>query len=238
MADNTGNVRRWQEAQQAEQPAPEAANEQDIWGELTDQAIRFQGQYFDVETGLHYNRFRYYDPAIGRFIRQDPIGLAGGKNLYQYAPNPIEWIDPSGLDYRDVFWNAAGNLERDKYQVHHIIPRNIFNDARYAGMLKCAGMLLDDPDNLIGLPKKDEYASSRTGRYFGQSRHNTQHPMYDAAIRNALGKIAMISNCKLKNAALHGLQETLRAALRRKDNPIVNSGGASTSQWDDILSKF
>ncbi|MDU3818835.1 MAG: RHS repeat-associated core domain-containing protein, partial [Pantoea sp.] len=59
--------------------------------------LRFQGQYYDAETGLHYNRFRYYDPDAGRFISQDPIGLAGGLNLYQYAPNPLTWIDPWGL---------------------------------------------------------------------------------------------------------------------------------------------
>ena len=62
------------------------------------QNLRFQGQYFDAETGLHYNRFRYYDPDIGRFVSQDPIGLAGGINNYQYAPNPVEWIDPLGLN--------------------------------------------------------------------------------------------------------------------------------------------
>jgi len=58
------------------------------------QNLRFQGQYFDEETGLHYNRFRYHDPEIGRFVSQDPIGLFGGDNLYQYAPNPVIWIDP------------------------------------------------------------------------------------------------------------------------------------------------
>ena len=97
VADNTGNVQNWQKAQQAETPGAEAANDQTIWGEPTDQAIRFQGQYFDVETGLHYNRFRYYDPDVGRFINQDPIGLFGGKNLYQFAPNPTVWGDPLGL---------------------------------------------------------------------------------------------------------------------------------------------
>ncbi|MBN3723569.1 type IV secretion protein Rhs [Burkholderia sp. Ac-20379] len=61
------------------------------------QNLRFQGQYLDRETGLHYNTFRFYDPDIGRFIHPDPIGLAGGANLYQYAPNPISWIDPWGL---------------------------------------------------------------------------------------------------------------------------------------------
>ncbi|MCH4245395.1 MAG: RHS repeat-associated core domain-containing protein [Acinetobacter gerneri] len=46
---------------------------------------------------LHYNRFRYYDPDIGRFISHDPIGLLGGENHFQYAPNPVEWVDPLGL---------------------------------------------------------------------------------------------------------------------------------------------
>ncbi len=57
---------------------------------------RFQGQYYDEESELHYNTFRYYDPELGRFISQDPIGLMGGINLYQYAPNPVEWVDPWG----------------------------------------------------------------------------------------------------------------------------------------------
>jgi len=55
-------------------------------------------RFFDEETGLHYNRFRYYDPECGRFISQDPIGLFGGDNFYQYAPNPTKWIDPFGLN--------------------------------------------------------------------------------------------------------------------------------------------
>ncbi|MFS2164213.1 RHS repeat-associated core domain-containing protein [Variovorax sp. Varisp62] len=59
--------------------------------------IRFQGQYFDEETGLHYNRYRYYDPASGRFASSDPIALEGGMNLHAYAPNAVEWIDPLGL---------------------------------------------------------------------------------------------------------------------------------------------
>lgn len=60
------------------------------------QTLRFQGQYEDLETGLCYNTFRYYDPDVGRFITPDPIGLAGGLNQYRYAPNPLAWIDPWG----------------------------------------------------------------------------------------------------------------------------------------------
>ena len=61
------------------------------------QPIRFQGQSFDTETGLHYNRFRYFDPDLGMFTTRDPIGLMGGTNVFQYAPNPVGWIDPFGL---------------------------------------------------------------------------------------------------------------------------------------------
>jgi RHS repeat-associated protein len=74
------------------------------WGEVlkrgvtkVSQHLRFQGQYADEETGLHYNRFRYYDPQVGRFLTQDPIQISGGENPYQYAPNPTDWTDPLGL---------------------------------------------------------------------------------------------------------------------------------------------
>ena len=76
-----------------------------VWGRLkkdervyknAHQPFRLQNQYFEEETGLHYNLMRYYEPEAGRFVNQDPIGLAGGSNLYQFAPNVLGWIDPSG----------------------------------------------------------------------------------------------------------------------------------------------
>ena len=51
------------------------------------QPFRLQNQYANLETGLHYNFFRYYEPDAGRFVNQDPIGLADGENLYAFAPN-------------------------------------------------------------------------------------------------------------------------------------------------------
>ena len=61
---------------------------------------RWPGQYEDEETGLYYNRFRYYDPEAGRYISQDPIGLEGGLALFGYVTDPLVWIDPYGLTFR------------------------------------------------------------------------------------------------------------------------------------------
>ncbi|MEA1146189.1 RHS repeat-associated core domain-containing protein, partial [Klebsiella pneumoniae] len=58
-----------------------------------DNPLRFQGQYFDPESGLHYNRHRYYNPDSGRYLTPDPVKLAGGINAYQYVPNPTGWVD-------------------------------------------------------------------------------------------------------------------------------------------------
>ncbi|AIY42716.1 hypothetical protein LT85_3558 [Collimonas arenae] len=72
-----------------------------------DNPICFQGQYKDDETELHYNRYRYYDPNIGQFVGQDPIGLHGGENLYSYGPNPLSWIDPWGLTGTYIFTDGT-----------------------------------------------------------------------------------------------------------------------------------
>ena len=58
---------------------------------------RWPGQYDNQEIGLYYNRFRYYDPKLGQYISQDPIGIEGGLALYSYVPDPFTWIDPWGL---------------------------------------------------------------------------------------------------------------------------------------------
>ncbi|MCF5156919.1 type IV secretion protein Rhs [Pseudomonas sp. PA-6-2E] len=63
---------------------------------IEEQNLRFQGQYLDRETGLHFNTFRFYDPDVGRFTTPDPIGLQGGLNLYLYGANPFTWSDPLG----------------------------------------------------------------------------------------------------------------------------------------------
>jgi RHS repeat-associated protein len=81
------------------------AVKRDPWGNTQEefnprginQDIRLPGQYHDKETGLYYNRHRYYDPRIGSYINQDPIGLWGGGNLYGYPLDPLRGIDALGL---------------------------------------------------------------------------------------------------------------------------------------------
>ncbi|NML65114.1 DUF4280 domain-containing protein [Hymenobacter sp. RP-2-7] len=66
-------------------------------GHAQDCPWRYQGQYEDVETGLYYNRFRYYDPHAGQYISQDPIGVLGSLSLYSYVANTASWLDVLGL---------------------------------------------------------------------------------------------------------------------------------------------
>jgi RHS repeat-associated protein len=86
----------------------------DAWGRIkkliindVDQPLRLQGQYFDRETGLYYNRFRYYCAEIGAFVSQDPLGLVAGENVYGFGPNAQTWVDPLGLACKGIAKQAA-----------------------------------------------------------------------------------------------------------------------------------
>ncbi|WP_370470001.1 RHS repeat-associated core domain-containing protein [Snodgrassella alvi] len=113
---------------------------QEIEHSQIQQNLRYQGQYLDRETGLHYNTFRYYDPDIGRFTQPDPIGLLGGFNLYQYAPNSLMWIDPWGLNFinpKTILFSQddiSPNFS-DNRSVNELIHR-LKNDASYVNNLE------------------------------------------------------------------------------------------------------
>jgi RHS repeat-associated protein len=96
MTDQAGRV-VWQAEYDAFGKA--AVNEDpDGDGKAVTNNLRFPGQYYDAETGLHYNYHRDYDPETGRYLQADPVGLEGGTNLYAYAfDNPVRFVDPFGL---------------------------------------------------------------------------------------------------------------------------------------------
>ncbi len=139
---------------------------------VVEQNLRFQGQYFDDETGLHYNTFRYYDPEVGRFITQDPIGLDGGFNLYKYAPNPTGWLDPLGW----ITYNTMPGISG--FQKHHIIPQQLADH----GALKMAGINIHKTSNIIYLPTHAENHARRT-------IHRGSHPQYTASIEQKLDMV-------------------------------------------------
>jgi len=106
--------------------------------------LRFAGQYYDAETGLHYNYQRYYDPATGRYMTADMIGFAGGVNLFAYAEhNPINKIDPQGLFTWHGNWGGSGyaagkNVAESKLTLEDFeVPAVDARDACYKGHDKC-----------------------------------------------------------------------------------------------------
>jgi RHS repeat-associated protein len=121
---------------------------------IEEQNLRFQGQYLDRETGLHYNTFRFYDPDVGRFTTPDPIGLAGGLNLYAYAPNPVGWIDPLGLACGPAIRQNSGGRwidARGKYAGQPSVSRLPSLKGKSAGHVRAvlldSGFVLRNPAN-------------------------------------------------------------------------------------------
>ncbi|MCQ9154964.1 RHS repeat-associated core domain-containing protein [Acidomonas methanolica] len=155
------------------------------------QPLRFQGQYEDTETGLYYNRFRYYAPETGCYIQQDPIGLLARFNLYSYPHNPLAESDPLGLmPWR---WNPDG-------MGHHLVWRN---KANTAGLnLENLGTARDTPtyfpepyrpgDHELLHRVQAPYLGSRQGPWEGTSDELLQASgkgLSDAEVSNMRGSL-------------------------------------------------
>ena len=213
------------EAQEAEQPAQmDAANDPTVWGELTDQSIRFQGQWHDQETGLHYNRFRYYDPEVGRFLHQDPIGLDGGFNLYMYAHSPSNGVDPFGLCSTKLNGGLAG-VPYDGKQAHHIIPEKIWK--RNSGFFDKIGMgnMMDHRSNGVLMPSSAKKAKEMRRRYYHCGSHGnysgqTEYGVQDIKDRFKKGQISA-ADARMEIARLQEARRiTLTAPLMPGQSPI------------------
>ncbi|MER6132659.1 RHS repeat-associated core domain-containing protein [Streptomyces sp. NPDC001815] len=93
-------------------------------GDRADCPLRFPGQYFDAETGLHYNHHRYYEPATARYLSPDPLGRTPAPNHHAYVNNPLQWTDPLGLKapcmvdlYHGTIGRHADNIVRNGIDV-------------------------------------------------------------------------------------------------------------------------
>jgi len=85
--------------------------------------LRFPGQYFDAETGLHYNYFRDYEPGTGRYVESDPIGLAAGTQTFAYAYlNPIGFYDEDGLQSNQGERGRTGSASGTNNEFKHYKP--------------------------------------------------------------------------------------------------------------------
>nr|WP_226894193.1 RHS repeat-associated core domain-containing protein [Proteus sp. FME41] len=106
--------------------------------EYTECHFRFAGQYEDKESGLYYNRFRYYDKDTGQYISPDPIGLLGGFNPYGYVYCPTGWVDPFGLSNTSSFINndVINHSSKGDWKEAGAMPprdRKIFPNGRLSG---------------------------------------------------------------------------------------------------------
>ncbi|MCG8806528.1 sugar-binding protein, partial [Tenacibaculum finnmarkense] len=130
----------------------------------------FQGQYYDDEIELAYNRFRYYDPEDGRYISKDPIGLLSGEfGFYNYVHDTNSWIDEFGLHSS---YKLGKNLEAqsvkrpDKTAAHHIVGSG--KSAKPAkDILTKHGIDIDSHKNGVFLPRKGSTAPGHkhTGKH-------------------------------------------------------------------------
>ena len=115
-----------------------------------DQPLRFPGQLFDPETGLFYNRRRYYDCEAGRYLQADPVGLRGGLSLYAYVHDPQMWVDPYGLTGAYLFGFETGEVYVGKGPVNRF-NRSVARKARELGSKVTAAAHLDFGSNKMGL---------------------------------------------------------------------------------------
>ncbi|WP_375335004.1 RHS repeat-associated core domain-containing protein [Gilliamella apicola] len=126
---------------------------------IPDNPLRFQGQYYDEETGLHYNLNRYYDPFVGRYITQDPIKLIGGFNFYAYVNgNPINWIDPLG-------YIRGLNSDSGQYYAKEILEGGTGTAFAGHGYYRFGtGEIIVPEGTMITLPREDISIADITGR--------------------------------------------------------------------------
>ncbi len=189
----------------------------DAWGNIKaehnpknlHQPIRLPGQYHDKETDLYYNRHRYYDPKLGNYINQDPIGLASGEpNLMAYPRNPVQGMDPLGLELcckktKCPAFSGEGLSDISKEAMQEI------NKITNAG--KALSVIVPGFDMMSAFISKD--ASGAVEALWNISSHDTENTVnavraIPKIIRGSIEKIAIMAEYDLEKT--HGSREEIR----------------------------
>lgn len=179
---------------------------------IEEQNLRFQGQYPDRETGLHFNTFRFYDPDVGRFTTPDPIGLLGGFNLYQYTPNPLTWMDPLGLSCSSDAKKLGGRLGKapsKDYRAHHIVMSNS-KDVRMRWLrrrMDRLGIDINQKENGIWLPvnSKSRLPNTKATAHAGEGVHGNAYKKHVwETLKGAKTKSEFEQGLKTLNLELSG----------------------------------
>lgn len=179
---------------------------------IEEQNLRFQGQYLDRETGLHFNTFRFYDPDVGRFTTPDPIGLLGGFNLYQYTPNPLTWMDPLGLSCSSDAKKLGGRLGKapsKDYRAHHIVMSNS-KDVRMRWLrrrMDRLGIDINQKENGIWLPvnSKSRLPNTKATAHAGEGVHGNAYKKHVwETLKGAKTKSEFEQGLKTLNLELSG----------------------------------
>jgi RHS repeat-associated protein len=171
----------------------------DDWGKLiaekgsTTCRLRLPGQLADDETGLHYNRFRYYSPEAGQFVSADPIGFEAGYNEYRFAANALSWLDPLGLSCK-----KDGCTDLTEHRAEHILNRHKAGagktgktefPARWSDqdILHHVSDVATDPASTTGMGKWDSpfVVGTRDGIEIRVDFYPSNHPLHSGKISTA-----------------------------------------------------
>ena len=211
------------------------------WGRLKEetkvtdsayQPFRLQNQYADRETGLHYNFFRYYEPDAGRFVNQDPIGLMGGENLYWFAPNAQDWVDPLGESgYKLRLSMESQNMFRpnSSWQTHHLIPQAVWkeNKAFFNAIgMKGKGLGRDSWTNGLYMPSTEANARSSLREFFHRGSHNN----YNDSVSRELKKIRKeFKQGKITAEQARQRVQDLQERLKKRLSKSISVGGCGSA---------
>ncbi|EFP0783129.1 AHH domain-containing protein, partial [Escherichia coli] len=215
-------------------------------GELDPEAapgLLYAGQWQDVESGLCYNRFRYYEPETGMYLVSDPLGLQGGEQTYRYVPNPCGYVDPLGLvgcstklgkNMMEAMGLARSTTWKG-YRAHHIIPKELWNHP----VLQKIKYDIDKATNGIFLRKVDDGVSA-------MARHQGNHDGYTQVIKDALDKIDINQSTDVITKQIEEIQKIARNGLENgypvRPLDMDSIGGAAGNSkvysiWTKIFDK-